>query len=232
MKKSALDRLQQIAEQAASKSRPAPVKGSANRGNMKKDEIRPLVMAARQAYDRHSSLGLTEETFDEFRHRIVSEVTGKSGLTELNHGDFRPVLAQFQHLAGHDVAAFRLYMRSGPARGSGPAEDTHEARSGWAHQIRKVLDDHAASGGTITGGFVVWLARNKFRRPNLNFGNDLYAGLAERLSVDELRQLLYTLVNRIAAKEGRGDRRERNKGQRWSARKRAADEQQDDRNPF
>jgi hypothetical protein len=70
----------------------------------------------------------------------------------------------------------------------------------------------AHKSGAIREGFVVFLARQKTKRPTLTLGADLKAGLADRLDVSQLLQLLYTLRNRIATREGRADPKKRAPG--------------------
>lgn len=75
------------------------------------------------------------------------------------------------------------------------------------------------NGGAIRVGYLVAIARMKTRRPDLTLGPDPFAGLAERCSVNQLRQLLSTLVNRINAREGLGAAGTRNKKQKSDAEK-------------
>ena len=85
-------------------------------------------------------------------------------------------------------------------------------------EFRKVLARKAsikAKGkGPLTVGYVVYITRQKTRRPDLTLGQDWKAGLAERCSVNQLTQIRDTLVNRIAAVEGVGSSQSRNKSQR------------------
>jgi hypothetical protein len=69
------------------------------------------------------------------------------------------------------------------------------------------------NGGAIRHGYLVALARQKTRRPDLTFGPDIFAGLADRCTVKQLRDLLSTLVNRINAREGLGETGKRNRKQ-------------------
>lgn len=75
--------------------------------------------------------------------------------------------------------------------------------------------------GPINVGYVVYLARQKSRRPDLKLGADWQAGLAERCTTDQLAQLRDTLVNRINAVEGIGDSAKRNNKQRSASAKKA-----------
>ncbi len=95
---------------------------------------------------------------------------------------------------------------------------------------RSLLDRRAAieakGKGPISVGYVVYIVRQKTRRPDLVLGNDWQAGLAERCTVYQLRQIRDTLVNRIAAVEGIGSARTRNKSQRSPKAKAARDPKQ------
>lgn len=252
------------------------------KGLMGRKEKQILSMIATQAFDLQQSLGNLEdnETRDAFRHRIVRETTGKSGLRECVHDDFRPLLSQFQLLAGQDEKALATALRSGRITSKGDPNDTREAREKIAHEITTRLAAHielhdlewaqlleiwsnrsrnewdlsnsplqapgstplpwpgldpkwvnkamnrkialADNGGPIRPGYLVTIARHKTRRPDLDLGKDLRAGLAERCTVKQLEELLATLVNRINAKEGIEPRRRadltddiaRNAGQR------------------
>jgi hypothetical protein len=238
---------------------------------MKPAEIKPLVIAARKAFNRQAEAGLIEdgETFDSWRHLQCMEAVGKPGITSCNHGDFQPLLAHFQTLAGDDDAAFRSLMKTGKPTDHAAPGDTFETRRQIAHSIavhllshihlaeisqdqllaeaigehhqyqgdipwegsasaqefRVLMDRKAAitakGKGPINVGYLVWLTRQKTRRPDLQLGKDWQAGLAERCTVSQLDQILFTIINRIAAVEGTGERQARNKSQR--GRKAAAD---------
>lgn len=186
------------------------------RGNMKPAEIKPLVMAARKAWDRQSESGLVDdgETFDTWRRRQCMEVVGKSGITACHHDDFRPLLAHFQTLAGDDAAAFNNLMKSGKPTDNAAPGDTHEERRNFANQIADAIDRHAATGGKIGVGYVVYLVRQKTRRPDLTLGSDWKSGLADRCTAHQLEQIRNTVINRINAAEGAGAAHTRNKSQR------------------
>lgn len=82
--------------------------------------------------------------------------------------------------------------------------------------------------GPITVGYVVYLTRQKTRRPDLTLGQNWQAGLADRCTVKQLEQIRSTLVNRIAAVEGAGTTQGRNKSQRSPTAKAARDKNQID----
>lgn len=131
------------------KPKPAPRKTASKtevkkRGNLSPQEIRPLVMAASKAFKIQEKNGLTEpgETFDTWRHRQCMEAVGKPGITSCNHGDFRPLLAHFQTLAGDDAHAFKTHLRSGKPTDHAAPGDTFEARETVVASITEVLDTH------------------------------------------------------------------------------------------
>lgn len=236
---------------------------SAKRGNMKPAEIKPLVMAARKAFDRQAESGLLDvgETFDAWRHRQCMEAVAKPGITACNHDDFRPLLAHFQTLSGDDPAAFDNLMKSGKPTDNAAGGDTFEYRRQLAHMIaerlkahihlaensrdqllaeavgehhmyqeglpwegsasasefRKLMERKAAieaKGQGITVGYLIWLVRQKTKRPDLQLGKDWQAALAERCTARQLAEIRSTIINRIAAVEGTGSRHTRNKSQR------------------
>lgn len=243
------------------------------RGNMKPAEIKPLVMAARKAYDAQDAIGLTDGlSFDDWRRREVMACVGKPGLTACDHDDYRPVLAHFQALAGDDAAAFATSLSTGKPTDHAAQGDTHERRRQLAHLIVGLLDFHlylsstpaeqivkdsiavyeqeqaqmfpagqeeeripwemslgpaavrgllsrkaainSRDAGPITAGYIVWLVRQKTKRPDLKLGQNLQDGLADRCTVNQLEQIRWTLQNRINAIEGIGETRHRNKSQR------------------
>lgn len=240
-----------------------PTAPSAKRGNMKPTEIKPLVMAARKAFDRQADAGLVEdgETFDAWRHRQCMDAVSKPGITACNHDDFRPLLAHFQTLAGDDASAFSNLMKSGKPTDHAAAGDTFEARRQLAHTIAQRLKDHIhlaetsraellaeaigehhqyqeglpwegsasamefrqlmdrkdaieAKGKSINVGYLIWLVRQKTRRPDLQLGKDWQSGLADRCTARQLSEIRSTIINRIAAVEGVGSASSRNKSQR------------------
>ena len=125
------------------------------------------------------------------------------------------ILNAHTHLATTPVATLlaeyvEAYAATNPGveweEGSGPAA------------FRILLDRRAAiedkGKGPISVGYVVYIVRQKTRRPDLVLGKDWQAGLSERCTVHQLRQIRDTLVNRIAAVEGVGSSRTRNMSQR------------------
>lgn len=74
--------------------------------------------------------------------------------------------------------------------------------------------------GAFREGYIVRLARDITRKPDLNLGRDLKAGLADRCAVDHLTRIRDTLVNRIAVREDRPESEQgRNRKRRSAAEK-------------
>lgn len=84
----------------------------------------------------------------------------------------------------------------------------------WLAGLHHRKSSIEAGGGPIDVGYLVWLTRQKTRRPDLHLGSDWQAGLVERCAVSKLTQIRDTLINRIAAREGLGSTKTRNKKQR------------------
>ena len=70
------------------------------------EQRQALAICARRAYDRQAGLGLTQEAFDEWRQRIVEELTGLGGLRKLSQGHYGPVMARMVELAGGGESGF------------------------------------------------------------------------------------------------------------------------------
>ena len=197
-------------------------------GNLKPAEIKPLILAAKTAYDRQSDAGLLgpAETFNDWRHAQCMEAVGKPGFTACHHDDFQPLLAHFYTLSGDTEKAYEAAMKTGKPTDHAAPGDTWEIRRNFAHQIAQAITRHSALGGKIGVGYVVTLARAKTRRPTLTLGTDWEAGLVDRCAAGQIAQIRDTILNRIAAAEGRGTTTTRNKSQS----RRAADA--DSNEPF
>ena len=103
-----------------------------------------LAIAAGVAFKHQTGLGRVEpgQTFDEWRHEQVQDTVGKPGLRACTHGDFRPLLAWFQQLAGLEAESLATRLRTGRVKDHGPADDTHEARGKIVAEIRGRLTAH------------------------------------------------------------------------------------------
>jgi hypothetical protein len=87
-----------------------------------------------------------------------------------------------------------------------------------AQEFQKRLDRKSAieahGKGAINVGYLIWIVRAKTRRPDLQLGKDWQSALVDRCTVSQLTQIRSTIVNRIAAVEGLGESKSRNKKQR------------------
>jgi hypothetical protein len=106
---------------------------------------------------------------------------------QLAHGIMQ-ILAE--HIALADISAADLAAKT---------PDTAEYQKLRARRAAIL----AHKDGAIREGYIVHLAKQKTRRPDLTLGRDIQAGLADRCTVDQLAQLRDTLVNRIAVREDR-----------------------------
>lgn len=131
---------------------------------------------------------------------------GPEGDTHAKRRQLAHVIMQnlCDHIALAEISAYDLAAQT---------EDT--AKYQQLQAARAAI--HAHKSGAIREGFVVFLARQKTKRPTLTLGSDLEAGLADRLDVSQLLQLLATLRNRIATREGRADAHKRAPGYRRRA---------------
>jgi len=131
-----------------------------------------------------------------WRHGEYKKAAGLVDLKKLPRRKFRDVKAHFLQLLGQDDKAFQTVMKTGQIKDSNP--ETHEEREQVIALIEREIADYNKRGGEITIHYFRFKTRDR----------DLIA-----MSVQELNQLLYTVRNRIAAQEGRGTTKTRNKSQ-------------------
>lgn len=110
----------------------------------------------------------------------------------------------------HIAESVQEWDRSNPSQ-SYPGPDPV-----WLASLRSRQSAIEAGGGPLTAGYLVWLTRQKTRRPDLHLGADWQAGLVDRCTAAQLIQIRNTIINRIAAREGLGSSKTRNKTQRRS----------------
>lgn len=183
---------------------------------------------ARDAFLVQDRAGLVDETGSEsarlaaWRHAQQVAAGCPASLRECGNNHYRALMAHFLCLAGRDDSAFRYQMRTGRVKDHGALEDTHENRETQRALLVEALNTHgrvcdplsaeydeavattvADKGGIITAGYVINIARHKCKGRSL-----------DSLTAGELKQILWTVKNRIAAKEGRGKTAKRNKSQR------------------
>jgi hypothetical protein len=205
------------------------------RGNISTDEIRPLIMAAREAWQFQGS----EISFDDFRAEEVMAAVGRPGLSACDHSHFCDLMGHFKLASGRDDEAMEWFLKGGK---------NSERQIGWA--ISKILSEHLLlahttpeqiaattsprslkrrlakfaalqdhAEGPVTYDYLLAIVRDKTRRPDLTLGTDLAISLAERCTMQQLLWIRNTLVNRIAEREGSGLSSARNKSQRSDAAK-------------
>lgn len=123
---------------------PPAFPGQPAAGNLKPAEIRPLIKAARAAFDQLATHGLIDQgvTFDAWRHAQVREAVGRDGLRACEHRHWRSLMAHFLTLAGRQEAALALRLRTGKVKDHGSPDDTREAREKWCHLMREALAAH------------------------------------------------------------------------------------------
>jgi hypothetical protein len=84
-----------------------------------------------------------------------------------------------------------------------PDEPKPDPDPDWLRKLRErkaAIDERGK--GPIDVGYIIYITRQKTRRPNLTLGKDWKTGLVDRCTTQQLDQILYTLVNRINAVEG------------------------------
>lgn len=205
------------------------------RGNLSANEIQPLIMAARAAYDFQSP-GVS---FNEWRAEEVMAAVARPGLTACDHDHFCDLMGHFKTGAGMDDEALTWFLK-----GSKNTErqlawsiaETLTAHLALAHstaeqitattpprQLKRRLDRHAAlldhPEGPLSFDYLVAIVRDKTRRPDLTLTADLKTSLAERCKAAQLAQIRFTLINRISEREGRGHTADRNRSQNSDAAK-------------
>jgi len=182
-----------------------------------------LLSEARKTWDALSALGVTDQTFEAWRHAVVYTTVRRKGIRYCASRHYTILRRTFRELRGESAG-----YKSAARRQSGEAGDTMERREQVMHRIAQTLGEHARrvedpqspgdyicaaaatlKGGPLTESYMLAIARNKNRAEPIEDTGDLL-----KLPVSKLEHLLWTLINRIAAREGRGTPQTRNKGQR------------------
>lgn len=205
------------------------------RGNISPEEIQPLIMAALEAYAVQNP-GIS---FDEWRSEEVMAAVGRPGLTACDHGHFCDLMGYFKTAAGKEDEALTWFLKGSKNTERQIAWSiaaTLAAHIALAHatveqitattpprQLKRHLERHAAlldhPDGPLSFDYLVSIVRDKTRRPDLTLSADLKTSLAERCTAGQLAQIRFTLVNRIAEREGRGLMINRNRSQNSDAAK-------------
>jgi hypothetical protein len=216
----------------AERPRRRPV-ASSNGKPLSNPQKAAISQTARDAFIIQDRAGLVEEKGNDtarlaaWRHNQQVEAGFPASLRDCGNNHYRGLMAYFLCLAGKDDSAFRYQLRTGRVKDHGAIEDTHENRETQRKLIMDALLEHGRrcdpahadydadiaakvteKGGIITAGYVIGLAKHKCKGRSL-----------DSLTAGELWQILYTVRNRISAKEGRGKTFTRNKSQRKGKRK-------------
>lgn len=144
---------------------------------------------------------------DGFRHSHCKYATSHpmahpagviTGLSGASRGHFECLASHFAKLAGEDLAAFTLALRAGPA--AGRAGQTGDQQND-IRQVRAILDKEQDKLG-FNPAYVAAIIANKFHQRSLG-----------SLTRNEIWQVIFTLRNRAATRDGKGDPAMRNKSQ-------------------
>lgn len=192
-----------------------------------------MCQLARVAFDHLAKLGLAEGKFQEWRRAQQADAVGLESLTDCTRDHWRPLAAHYSTLLGWTHRAFLLWMTTGRATDASAPADTHEAREEALHLILGELADHArrvhtpanveefgwseharSLGGPIGETYIESIAR-------IQHGTGLRG-----LTASQLEQMLSTVRNRIAAREGRGRSLNRNRKQRVTAAQRRKEDKE------
>jgi hypothetical protein len=202
--------------------------GGSGRGSLTPAEMRPLILAAMEAYRCQDP----EIAFNDWRHEQVMEAVGLPGFSACHSAHFCDLMGHFKTLAGREDQAVYWYSRAkgNSARqlawaimnrlakhqwlATASAEDlarlTTPRRIPALRARQSALIDHPE--GPIGPDYLRKIIRDSLGRPALLI-DDLAAYLT-RLEVANLVQIRNTLVNRISEREGVGFTADRNKSQR------------------
>lgn len=190
---------------------------------LSKKQMTTLVIEAQKTHRMLSRMSLVTDTFEDWRHAEVYKCVRREGLSKCQNVHYKKLLIHFRSLRGETTVG----ADSAGKKWSREGGDTEERRTQLVHQIahelgshaRRVdkpqsaaeqrLADHAISkGGAIGISYLMAIAKAK------NPGQTLHdEGCLIKLPASRLEQLLYTLRNRISAREGRGETKNRNKDQ-------------------
>lgn len=204
------------------------------KGNLSAKQTKILIMTAREAYACAQKFGNDDgQSFNDWRHAQVMDEVKQPGISALKQHHYIDVLIRFLILAGRDAEAFALKLKHGKVKDHGAPEDTHNARRQIVHALREAVGYHVmlaetsdeeaqrmapkfqsarltilAAGGPIRDPYVFTVASRKAGKMIRSWDE-----LGNKLELHELENVRNTIVNRISAKEGRGSKGNRNKGQ-------------------
>ncbi len=147
------------------------------RGALSKRQISVLIRHARVSYDIQAKAGLTDLSFDEWRHLECARACGCDGLTKAGNKHFRALLSHFLLLSG-DSAGLKIALKTGPA--DGYQGETIEDREQAIYLVRKACKDAG-----LHENYARSIARRQFHVESL-----------DALNAAQAMALLYTLTRR------------------------------------
>lgn len=175
-------------------------------------QMKALIVEAQQTYRTLTDNGIDLPDFDPWRKDILMSSVRVESFKLVTNRQFSKLRNRFRELRG----AAPLGNPNGGKRQSRESGDTLDQRQNRMYHLAQALGEHArrmADAGTpqaaITVPYMLTIARAKNAGHEIRDIDDLV-----KLPVSRLEQLLFTIRNRIASKEGRGDGSKRNKGQR------------------
>jgi hypothetical protein len=175
--------------------------------NKQKALLSIAIKAAYEVAQRHHATD--DLSLEEWRHEQVQKVTGCAGLSKAQQKHYRALKNHFETLAGKPVNFVQAVLAGKPTKAS-PEADTYEARQIQIKLIWDNLLDHGLRmqklgrvTECITAAYVEKLAQAKYKIDHTQY---------HRLTLTQLKQLLFTVRNRIASKE-KGKSASRNKKQ-------------------
>lgn len=199
--------------------RQAPAKGDKP---LSAAQLKALVIEAGKTHRALSRMSLVTDTFEDWRHAEVYKTVRREGLSQCSSSHYRKLLTHFRSLRGESTKG-----AEGGNKWSHEGGDTQQRREQLMALLANELGQHARridkpmteaeslaaahaiqKGGAIGEDYLMAIARAK------NPAHTLHdVGCLIKLPASRLEHLLFTLRNRIAAREGRGGSKGRNKGQ-------------------
>lgn len=164
------------------------------------------------------------ERSQNWRRAEVQKCTGLDSLTKCRNSHYRKLYDHFSSLTGKQYNNPQMKCTGKQSAGM---SDTMESREQAIYLISTALAKHEQvvsspqtapeisysvhakeKGGALRAGYILAIARNQNKEHALRDFSDII-----KLPFARLDNLLYTTRNRIAAREGRGNTRSRNKSQ-------------------
>lgn len=185
-------------------------------------QLKSLVTEANKTHRALRQMGVVTDCFEDWRHAQVWACVRREGLTKCLGSHYKKLLNHFRALRGAPTSGADTGKRQSREGG-----DTLQRREQLMHAMAAELGHHARrvenpqteqetrlaaiasmKGGVINEAYLMTIAKAKNPGQPLADVGDLI-----KLPASRLEQLFYTLRNRIAAREGRGETKNRNKNQ-------------------